>query len=92
VKVSDETHGQVTGDLTIRGVTKPVSFDVEYFGQLDSPFGDRRTGFSGTIKINREDFGLTWNQALETGGWLVGKEITVHVELEAILATPVETA
>lgn len=92
VKVTGENRGEVTGDLTIRGVTKPVTFDVEYFGQLDSPFGDRRTGFSGTIKINREDFGLTWNQALETGGWLVGKEITVHVELEAILAGAAETA
>ena len=92
IAVDGENRGQVTGDLTVRGVTKPVTFDVEYFGQLDSPFGDRRTGFSGTIKINREDFGLTWNQALETGGWLVGKEITVHVELEAILATDAATA
>ena len=92
VKVNGENEGQVTGDLTIRGVTKPVTFDVEYFGQLDSPFGDRRTGFSGSAKINREDFGLTWNQALETGGWLVGKEVTINVELEAILATAAETA
>jgi polyisoprenoid-binding protein YceI len=92
IKVNGEKQGQVTGNLTIRGVTKPVTFDVEYFGQLDSPFGDRRTGFSGEIKIDREQFGLTWNQALETGGWLVGKEITIHVELEAILATAAETA
>ena len=92
IKATGDNEGQVTGDLTIRGVTKPVTFDVEYFGQLDSPFGDRRTGFSGTLKINRDDFGLTWNQALETGGWLVGKEITINVELEAILATAAETA
>jgi polyisoprenoid-binding protein YceI len=82
---SDGTSARVTGDLTIRGVTRPVTLDVEFLGQVNSPFGDVRAGFTGATKINREDFGLTWNMALEAGGWLVGKDITINLEVEAIL-------
>lgn len=82
---ADGTHAKVTGDLTIRGITRPVTLDVELLGRAKSPFGDERIGFHATTKINREDFGLTWNMALETGGWLVGKEITVNLDVEAIL-------
>lgn len=82
---ADGTHAKVTGDLTIRDVTRSVVLDVEFLGQANSPFGDTRTGFHGATKINREDFGLTWNMALETGGWLVGKDITINLDVEAIL-------
>jgi polyisoprenoid-binding protein YceI len=70
----------VTGDLTIRDVTKPVTFDVEFLGTYQG-FQGRRAGFHGTTKLNREDWGLTWNVALETGGWLVGKEIKLEIDI-----------
>jgi polyisoprenoid-binding protein YceI len=71
----------VTGDLTIRDVTRPVTFDVEFLGLYTSMGGARRAGFHAATKINREDFGLTWNVGLETGGFLVGKEIKVEIDL-----------
>lgn len=71
----------VTGDLTIRGTTKPVTFDVELLGFYTGMNGARRVGLHATGKINREDFGLTWNVALESGGWLVGKEIKLEFDL-----------
>ncbi|MDR4318214.1 YceI family protein [Niallia circulans] len=73
---------KVTGDLTIKGVTKPVTFDVEYGGKGTNPWGVEVYGFEGEAKINREDFGLTWNAVLESGGVLVGKDIKIKVELE----------
>jgi len=79
----------VTGDLTIRDVTRPVTFDVEYLGLYSSMQGARRAGFHASAKINREDFGLTWNVALESGGWLVGKEIRIEIDLAAEEAVPV---
>lgn len=92
VEVTTDNTGKVYGDITIRGVTRPVIVDVEYFGTINSLFGDTRAGFSGNITINREDFGLTWNQMLETGGVLVGKEVSIHVELQAVLETVSEPA
>jgi polyisoprenoid-binding protein YceI len=80
------TKAKVTGDLTIKDVTRPVTLDVEYLGQSKSPWGTTNAGFSASTKINREDFGLTWNVALETGGWLVGKDITLNLDVEAIKA------
>ena len=71
----------VTGDLTIRDTTRPVSFDVEFLGFYTGMTGARRAGFHATAKINREDFGLSWNVALETGGWLVGKDIRLELDL-----------
>ncbi|MBD8027999.1 YceI family protein [Ureibacillus sp. Re31] len=73
---------KVTGDLTIKGVTKPVTFDVEFGGKGTNPWGVEVYGFEAEAKINREEFGLTWNAALETGGVLVGKDIKIKVELE----------
>ncbi len=73
---------KLTGDLTIKGVTKPVTFEVEYGGKGKNPWGVEVYGFEAEGKINREDFGLTWNAALETGGVLVGKDIKIKVELE----------
>ena len=73
---------QMSGDLTIKDVTKPVTFDIEFGGQGVNPWGNKVYGFEAESKINREDFDLTWNTALETGGVLVGKEIKIKVELE----------
>lgn len=87
IPVGDGTRAKVTGDLTIRGVTRPVTLDVEFLGQEKTPFGTTNIGFTGTTKINREDFGLTWNMALESGGWLVGKDINITLDVEAILVT-----
>ncbi len=72
----------VTGNLTIKDVTKPVTFSVEYNGKGTNPWGVEVYGFEAEAKINREEFGLTWNAALETGGVLVGKDIKIKVELE----------
>jgi polyisoprenoid-binding protein YceI len=74
----------VDGELTVRGVTKPVTLDLEYAGTIVDPWGGQRAAFSATTKINREDFGLTWNQALETGGVLVGKDVSIDLEVEAV--------
>lgn len=72
----------VTGNLTIKDVTKEVTFETEYNGKGLNPWGQEVYGFEAEAKVNREDFGLTWNAALETGGVLVGKDIKINVELE----------
>ena len=77
---------EVTGDLTIRGVTKPVTLDMNYGGIVSDPWGNAKAIFSGETNINREEFGLTWNQALEAGGWLVGKDVAIEVEVQAAKA------
>jgi polyisoprenoid-binding protein YceI len=74
----------VTGDLTIHGVTKPVKLEVEELGGGKDPWGNQRVAFSGKTRIDRGDFGLKWNQALETGGVLVGEHIDVEIDVEAI--------
>ena len=84
VEVIDDTHGRVIGDLTIRDVTREVVLNVEYAGQVKSPWGTTNAGFSAETKINRKDWGLNWNVALETGGWLVSDEITINIELELV--------
>lgn len=75
----------VDGDLTIRGITKPVSFEFEFGGFGLDPYGNYKAGASATTTINREEFGLTWNAALETGGVLVGKDITIGLDLQGSL-------
>ena len=77
-----KTKAKLHGDLTIRDVTKPVVLDVTYLGSSKSPWGTTKVGFEASTKINREDWDLTWNAALETGGWLVGKDITINIEAE----------
>lgn len=74
----------VTGDLTIRGVTRPATFAVEYLGAYEGFDGTRRTGLHATARIDREAWGLTWNVALETGGWLVGKEIKLEIDVAVV--------
>jgi polyisoprenoid-binding protein YceI len=76
----------VDGDLTIRDVTKPVTFTVVAGGRAKDPWGGERVAYSTTAKINRKDFGLHWNQALETGGVVVGDEVKISAELEFVRA------
>lgn len=85
VELTGDTEARVTGDLTIRGVTKPVTLNVEYIGVATDPWGNTKAGFTAETKINREDWGLTWNIALEAGGVLVGKEIKLNIDTEFIL-------
>src|SRR5438270_1052876 len=80
----DEQNFKLTGDLTIRDITRPITLDVTFEGQTKDPWGGERIGFSAKGKIDRRDFGLTWNQLLETGGVAVGNEIKINVEVEAI--------
>lgn len=75
---------KVTGDLTIKDVTKPVTLDVTYEGSATDPWGNERVAFSAATTINREDWGLTWNAALEGGGWLVSKEVNIEIEGQLI--------
>lgn len=84
VEVVDESHGRIIGDLSIRGVTKEVVLETEYNGQSKSPWGTTSAGFSAETKINRKDWGLNWNVALETGGLLVGEEVTISIEIEIV--------
>ena len=79
--------GVVHGDLTIHGVTRNVPLDVTFEGQVSDPWGGQRAVFSARTKVNREDFGVTWNVALEAGGVLVSKEIRIELELETVLRT-----
>jgi polyisoprenoid-binding protein YceI len=83
----DAATWTVTGDLTIKGVTNPVSIDFESTGSARDPFGNLRVGFEGSTTINRRDWGLTWNAALETGGVLVSEKIKLEFDVSAI-ATP----
>lgn len=83
-KIDDETY-KVAGDLTIHGITKEVVLDVEGPApEAKDPWGNIKSGASATTKIKRGDFGLTWNAALETGGWVVGDEIKITLDLELV--------
>ncbi|MFG6443706.1 YceI family protein [Microbacterium sp. P06] len=75
----------VDGDLTIRDTTKPVTFSFEFGGFGTDPWGNYKAGATAKTVINREDFGLTWNTALETGGVLVGKDVTIELDLQGAL-------
>lgn len=85
VKTGDGTY-DVTGDLTIRGTTQDITFATEYGGRGKDPWGNEKVGFAATTKINRKDFGLVWNVALETGGVLVSDNISVQIAIQAQLA------
>ena len=82
----DKDSFKLTGDLTIRDVTRPITLDIRFEGQQTDPWGGERIGFSGSGKIDRRDFGLTWNQALETGGVVVGNDVKINLEVEAVKA------
>lgn len=84
VEKVNENSGRIYGELTIRNITRPVVLETEYNGQAKSPWGTTSAGFTANTKINRKDWNLVWNQALETGGVLVGDEIKIHIELEIV--------
>lgn len=75
--------GKLHGKLSMRGVTKDVVLDVAFTGEGSDPWGNKKAGFTATLKINRKDFGLNWNEALETGGVLVGDEVEIQIDAEA---------
>jgi polyisoprenoid-binding protein YceI len=79
---------KVTGDLTIRGVTREIALDVEELGRGKDPWGNERLAFNAKCAIDRGDFGLQWNQALEAGGVLVAERVDVEIDLQAIAAKP----
>ena len=84
VKALRDNTWELDGDLTVRDVTRPVTLQVDFDGGVVSPMGDERIGFSAATDVDREEFGLTWNMALETGGLLVGKTARIELSVEAI--------
>ena len=84
IEQTGEKSGRMIGDLTIKDITKEVTLDVEYAGQAKSPWGTTSAGFAASGSIDRKDFGLNWNQVLETGGILVGDAIKIDIEVELI--------
>lgn len=84
VKKINEGEFQILGDLTIKNVTQSIALDAEYSGLMKDPWGNTKMGLSINGKINRKDFGLTWNASLETGGVLVGEEIKLTAEIQLI--------
>jgi polyisoprenoid-binding protein YceI len=92
VELIDEKHAELIGDLTIRDITREVILDVEFSGTSRSPWGTTNAGFTASTRISRKNWNLNWNVALETGGWLVGDEIKIDLELEIIRQTELEPA
>jgi polyisoprenoid-binding protein YceI len=84
IELVDAENFRVTGDLTIKGVTKPVTVDFEYNGSAVDPFGNTRVGFEGRTTVNRKEWGVNWNAALEAGGVLVSEKVTLEFEISAI--------
>jgi polyisoprenoid-binding protein YceI len=84
VRQAGETTFEVTGDLTIKGVTNSITIPFEFEGAAKDPFGNERVGFEGSVAINRKDYGVTWNAALEGGGVLVSDKVTLEFEISAI--------
>lgn len=80
--------GTIDGELTIKGISRPVRLDADYVGQAVDPWGNERAVFSARTRINREDWGLTWNMVLEAGGLLVSKEIRLEIDVELVRETP----
>jgi polyisoprenoid-binding protein YceI len=85
IERAGDTSFAVTGDLTIKGVTKPVTVDFEYTGTAVDPYGNRRLGLEGGTTINRKDWGVNWNVALEAGGLLVSEKVELEFEVAAVL-------
>lgn len=84
VEASDSATWHVTGDLTVRGIARPVTLQVDFDGASTSPIGDERISFSAAAEIDREDWGLTWNMGLETGGVVVGKKVRIELNVQAV--------
>ena len=83
IRTGDDTY-DVVGTLTIRGLSKEITMPVKYLGTAKDPWGNVRAGFEASVTLNRKDFGLTWNTALETGGFLVGDEVRISLSIQAI--------
>lgn len=92
VESASDSRYRVHGDLTIRDVTRQVTLDMEYGGQAKDPWGNQRAAFTATASLNRTDFGLKWNQALEAGGVLVGERVDIELEVEAVSASASQAA
>jgi len=91
VEGKDRSNFKVMGDLTIHGKTKEVALNASFNGEGKDPWGNRRVSFSAETKLNRKDYDLTWNQTLEAGGFLLGDDVKVEIDLEAVPAqTPAE--
>ena len=88
IEVVDEDTYRLTGDLTIRDQTRPLTLDVTYNGSAKDPFGNLRAGFEGRGMVNRKDWGLTWNAALETGGFMVSDKVRIEFDVSAVKLTP----
>lgn len=86
-KVSGDRY-RMTGDLTVKGETRPVSFEVEFTGSAKDPYGNLRAGFEASGELSRKEWGLTWNAALETGGFLVSDKIKLEFDVSAVKLTP----
>jgi polyisoprenoid-binding protein YceI len=84
IQQTGPTSVELTGDLTVRGVTNTVTIPFEFEGAATDPFGNLRVGFEGSVVVNRKDYGVTWNVALETGGVLVSDKVTLEFEISAI--------
>ncbi|WP_327250346.1 YceI family protein [Streptomyces sp. NBC_01244] len=84
VQQLDSSNFRLTGDLTIKDVTRPLSIDFEFQGSATDPYGNLRVGFEGSAPISRKDYGITWNAALEGGGVLVGDKVVLEFEVSAI--------
>ncbi|WP_329439142.1 YceI family protein [Streptomyces sp. NBC_01426] len=84
VEPVSDTEYRVTGDLTVKDTTRPVTIDFEYAGSAVDPFGNRRVGLEGSVTLSRKDFGVTWNAALEGGGVLVGDKVVLEFDISAI--------
>jgi polyisoprenoid-binding protein YceI len=80
----DETDYKVTGDLTIRGVTRPLTFNLEFTGLATDTYGSERAGFEGSVTINRKDWGVNWNAALDGGGVLIGEKVVLEFDVSAV--------
>jgi polyisoprenoid-binding protein YceI len=91
VEVEDDTTFRVTGDLTIKDVTKAVTFDLEFTGAVIDPWGNTRIGFEGRTTVNRKDWNLTWNVPLAAGGVLVGDKVTLEFDIAAVKQQPSES-
>jgi polyisoprenoid-binding protein YceI len=92
VEPQGQAGGRLTGTLTIRGISREVVLDVERHGQTRDPWGNDRAAFTARTAIDRKDFGLTWNQALETGGFVVGDRVELEIEIEAVRQAAVPAA